>query len=242
MHIKEEFAKWATGYSGCDGGDIGSPASPSTWVCGIEWGGDYISYNWLKEELETQDDCDHFGGYDTGKENTDYPYNRNTMKLLAAIDGLQVSDYKKFAIDIKPFVKGQKGYFKMNLFPLPFKNTSGERWKIWIHELTGLSTKHEYVEWCRSNRFIFFRESLKKHKPKLVVCFGKSYKDDFFNAFCGEGAKVTNEKIGGRDLYWSRCENTFVTVCPFPTSRYGLNSNKLLQDFGVRIRNILNNS
>lgn len=39
--INPEFAKWATGHSGCDGGDIGSRQHPSIWFCGIEWGGDY---------------------------------------------------------------------------------------------------------------------------------------------------------------------------------------------------------
>lgn len=31
-----KFAKWATGFSGCDGGFIGSPQSKSIWFCGIE--------------------------------------------------------------------------------------------------------------------------------------------------------------------------------------------------------------
>ena len=39
MSITERFENWALGYSGCDGGDLGYPSSPSTWVCGIEWGG-----------------------------------------------------------------------------------------------------------------------------------------------------------------------------------------------------------
>lgn len=107
MHVKEEFAKWATSYSGCDGGDIGSPASPSVWVCGIEWGGEGISYEWLKEELKGQADLNPPDGYDTEKENMDYIYNINATKLLAAIDGLPVSEYEKFAINVKPFVKNQ---------------------------------------------------------------------------------------------------------------------------------------
>lgn len=241
MSVKEKFAKWAVAYSGCDGGDIGSPASPSVWVCGIEWGGEWISYEWLKEELESQPDLNPPDGYETEKSNIDYIYNINATKLLAGIDGLPVSEYEKFAMDIKPFVKGQKGYFKMNIYPLPFKDTSGDRWKLWMHELTGFSGKDEYLEWCRNNRFQFFRESLKKHKPKLIVCFGKSYKEDFMSAFCGDGVVIRNETISGRDLYWSMSGNTVVTVCPFPTSQHGLNSNNLIQDFGKRIREIVSN-
>ena len=33
-----EFKKLALGFSGCDGGDIGSPQKRAVWLCGIEWG------------------------------------------------------------------------------------------------------------------------------------------------------------------------------------------------------------
>ena len=33
--VDARFAKWATSFSGCDGGDIGSPQSKSIWYCGI---------------------------------------------------------------------------------------------------------------------------------------------------------------------------------------------------------------
>ena len=39
--INENFKKWALGFSGCDGGDIGSAQSPSIWLCGLEWGGGF---------------------------------------------------------------------------------------------------------------------------------------------------------------------------------------------------------
>ena len=39
--INEDFKKWALGFSGCDGGDIGSPQHQSIWLCGLEWGGGF---------------------------------------------------------------------------------------------------------------------------------------------------------------------------------------------------------
>lgn len=34
--VNEDFARWASGFSGCDGGDIGSSQGKSIWFCGIE--------------------------------------------------------------------------------------------------------------------------------------------------------------------------------------------------------------
>lgn len=241
MSKKEEFARWVASFSGFDGGDIGSPSSPSVWVCGIEWAGDQISYEWLKKELQAGAVSSPPAGYEKPEDNLDYVYNRNAMKLLAAIDGLPASDYEKFALNEKPFVEGGKGYFKLNLYPLPFKDTSPERWAIWLHELTGISEKHEYLDLCRTHRFPFLREIKKAHKPKLVICFGKSYKDDFISAFGGDEETVHEETIETRDLYWFSSDEGIVAICPFPTSQYGLNSDELLEAFGKRIRELVDN-
>lgn len=50
------------------------------------------------------------------------------MKFLSAIDGGRVKDYKEFARIVMPFVRGGRGYFKMNLHPIGFKDTSHGRW------------------------------------------------------------------------------------------------------------------
>ena len=239
MNVSEKFASWASGFSGCDGGDLGSHDSPSIWVCGIEWGGDWVDYDWLKDKLDNHiDQLAPPDGYDSEKDNLDYIYNINSMKLLCAINGIEVSDYKRFALETKPFVKNEHGYFKMNLYPLPFKDASAKRWSAWIHELTGFSNKDEYLAWCREHRFNFLMDLLKNHGPKLIICFGKSYLKDFISSFCDEGAEVVCEDIGGRVLNWAKSGNTLVAVCPFPTSPYGLNSNALLDAFGKRIRQL----
>lgn len=235
MNFPERFSQWASGFSGCDGGDLGSPASPSIWVCGIEWGGDF-SYKWLEEELDTYYNQSSPGkGYDSPQDNLAYPYNINTMKLLCAINGMECSEYKNFALEQKPFVSGSSGYFKMNLYPIRFKGASPDKWSIWINSLTGFSNKKEYQDWCRKNRFVLFRELVKKHEPKLILCFGKTYLTDFKAAFCHGDEKWHHETIENRSLSFARNKNTLIAVCPFPTSRYGLNSNSLLRSFGRRI-------
>lgn len=50
MTITTDFGKWARGFSGCDGGDIGSHEKQSIWYCGIEWGG-----GWHEKMLEDED-------------------------------------------------------------------------------------------------------------------------------------------------------------------------------------------
>jgi hypothetical protein len=178
-------------------------------------------------------------GYDTPEINLSYTFNRQTTKLLCAINGLPVESYEDFAKNEQPFVKSKKGYFKMNLYPLSFKNTYDDLWKIWLHELTGFSTKNEYIEWCKKNRFKFLSEIKKQYKPKIIICFGKTYKDDFKSAFCDDNQGENKEQILDREPFWYKSDSTIVAVCPFPTGPYGLNSNVLLQSFGDRIRELL---
>jgi hypothetical protein len=236
-NVSEKFSLWAKGYSGCDGGDIGCPESPSIWVCGIEWGVGG-SKEWLEKELESNTKVPPLG-YNNPEESLDCIFNRQTMKLLCAIDGGNADEYKSFAAKKKPFVKSESGYFKMNLYPLSFKNTDHNLWEDYAPELTGFNSKNDYIQWCKENRFPFFSEITKKYKPKLIICFGKSYKEDFENAFCRGSNEEHNEVILERDLSWYKTDSTTVAICPFPVNRYGLNSNELIHGFGDRIRSII---
>ena len=84
------FAKWALGYSGCDGGDMGSPESPSTWICGIEWGGGHSKED-LIGELET-DVTILPSGYTDWQTNLAYIYNWQVMKFLSVFNGGNVKN------------------------------------------------------------------------------------------------------------------------------------------------------
>lgn len=237
-NVTEKFRKWATGYSGCDGGDLGSSTSPSIWVCGIEWGGGG-NKEWLEKELESEAKDPGYG-YDTPKDNLAYIFNRQTAKLLCAIDGGKVEGYETFAMDKKPFVKLEHGYYKMNLYPLPFKNTNNDLWSDEFSDLTGFNSKGDYVEWCRLNRLPVLSGMAKKYNPKLIICFGKTYKEDFKKAFVDDCNEEHVEDILDRQISWYQDKSTTIVVCPFPVNRYGLNSNELLQAFGEKIKTIIN--
>ncbi len=232
-----EFKRWATSFSGCDGGDMGTESSPSIWVCGIEWGGGWDDATELQKEMAASTGTPPIG-YTDYKHNLAYTYNRQTMKLLSAINGGRVEDYEQFALEQKPFVLGESGYFKFNLYPISFKNTNHALWIEEFSEVTGLKSKQSYLEWCRENRFPVIKAWAQRYKPKLIICFGKTYKSDFMRSFTDIGSAENHEKLMDRDLFWYRSGETMIAICPFPVNRNGLNSNARLQAFGDRIRSL----
>lgn len=235
------FAKWATGFSGCDGGDIGSSRSRSIWICGIEWGGGHDANVKTLNEMFEEDVSLPSPGYEDWQHNLEYPYNWQAMKLLATIDNRDVEDYRQFAEEVKPFTIGSTGYYKMNLYPLGFKNTSHAHWVSEFSEATGFHDKGEYHQWIKLNRFSAMRSWAAVHAPKLIICTGKTYISDFRAAFGDEKMDLTTETIDDRQLTFGfNCQGTLVAIIPFMLNRYGLTRNISIQKVGARIRTLLN--
>lgn len=243
------FAKWATGFSGCDGGDIGSAQSKSIWYCGIEWGGGHpADKHALINTVFSKNVELPLNGYtseDTPpgwRHNLKHRFNWQAMKLLAAVNGDSVATYKAFAETVKPFAEGENGYFKMNLYPLGFASTSNDLWKDEFAKATDLKTKQDYHEWIKVNRFPIMKAWMQTYSPKLIVCVGKSYLTEFSLAFSDDESTFISEIIDGHELNWTVNENgTIVVVLPFLGNRNGLNKNVTIQKFGDRIRELLNN-
>lgn len=238
--INPLFKKWALGFSGCDGGDIGSDLSRSIWLCGLEWGGDF------EETVETlstdfnQDVSQPPSGYKDWRENIAYIFNWQAMKLLGKIHDYPIEEYKKFAEEYKPFVNGQKGFFKMNLYPIAFKQTAHNLWDDAHKISTGLSTKQDYINWIYKNRFTIMQNLVINYSPKLIICTGVTYFLDFKQAFMIDNMEVNKECIDGKNLVWFKNENgTLVVVIPFMVNRNGLNSNATISNFGSRIKELL---
>ena len=231
-----KFVNWATGFSGCDGGDIGSSQSKSVWFCGIEWGGGHPSdENELNNTVFSKDVQLPPEGYVEWQENLAYRFNWQAMKLLASLNGDLVSSYKEFAESIQPFTNNTKGYFKMNLYPLAFKNTSHELWESGFAKATGLENKQDYLTWTRAHRFPIMRKWTETYSPKLIICVGKSYIADFALAFT-DGLTFKTEVIDNRELSWAVNKNgTMVVVLPFMLNRNGLTKNTSIQKFGDKI-------
>ena len=243
--VNADFEKWATGFSGCDGGDVGSIHSRSVWFCGIEWGGGHPADAEKLRGVFSEDVGTPPEGYteDDGmpawKQNLAYIFNWQAIKLLAAINGEHVSAYKSFAERIKPFVKDERGYYKMNLYPLAFRNTSHELWQEGFANATGFSSKQFYLEWTRENRFPAMKNWVASYSPRIILCTGITYINDFKSAFVDDGLALNLEIIDDRELHWVKNKNgTIVVVMPFMINRHGLTKNVSIQKFGERIREI----
>lgn len=234
MAATEHFAKWGLGFSGCDGGDIGSSENPSVWICGLEWGGGHDCEGLVRElsfsaSLPPE-------GYDSWKENVSYIFNWQVMKLLAVMNGLLVSQYKQFAEKVKPFVAGEKGYFKMNLYPIGFRNTSAEHWQEGFSKITGFSSKAEYLAWANDSRLAKISEWSKAYSPEMVICLGKNYRHEFGSAFGVPSSAWSQELIDEKEISWAVNNfGTLICVLPFMVNRNGLVRNASIQKFGERI-------
>lgn len=241
------FSQWATGFSGCDGGDVGSPENQSIWFCGIEWGGGHpadeveLTTSVFSENVESPGPgYTSVDGTQAWRHNLAYIFNWQAMKLLTAINGLDVSAYKNFAEKVKPFTAGETGYFKMNLFPLAFKNTSHFLWESGFSKATGFAQKIDYLNWIRANRFPVMKSWEQTYRPKLILCVGISYLSDFKLAFVDDGIEFHRELIDDRELNWAiNNAGGIVVVLPFMVNRNGLVKNVSIQKFGDRIRQLL---
>lgn len=254
--VDKSFSSWAKSFSGCDGGDIGAPESPSIWFCGIEWGGGHKNdkgeffnkdelLKMFSESRETpplgfKDWVDRKGvSRSAWEENVAYIFNWRAMKLLSALNGGDVGAYKAFAESTKPFIEGAKGYFKMNIYPLAFRNTSHSHWQKSFAEATGFLTKNEYKEWIKNNRFPIMRGWTKTHKPKIIICTGITYIEEFCAAFAVDIESLNVKNVKGLKLHWVKNEDgVFVFVIPFMVNRYGLTRDDSIQAFGELMREI----
>jgi len=150
---------------------------------------------------------------------------------------------RRFAEEVQPFVhKAGSGYFKMNLYPIAFKNTDAGLWQQEFSEITGFADKQEYVNFCNRYRFAEMNAWVEKYRPRLIIGFGTSYDNEFNAAFSDGFRSFKQEEIAGKKLKWKRNENgTLLAVLPFPSGSHGLNSNVSLQKFGERLAELLVN-
>lgn len=243
--VTAEFEKWALGFSGCDGGDPGSAQNKSVWFCGIEWGGGHPDDEVKLRDIFSEDVVAPAEGYSdendmpAWRHNLAYIFNWQAMKLLTAINGEDVSAYKSFAERLKPFVKNEMGYYKMNLYPLAFRNTSHQLWQEGFAIATGLLSKNAYLEWVREHRFPVMKAWTQTYAPRLILCTGITYVNDFKAAFVDDGLALNREVIDDRELHWIQNKNgTIVVIVPFMVNQHGLTRNASIQKFGERIREL----
>lgn len=255
MTAKDKFKDWARSFSVCDGGN-----PKGDWFCGIEFGmgdvgqGKKLSpkeyeervYDYYHLDLKNEIEKGAFTPDPTFdlKNNLTYQFGLKLGKLYTVVKGRDPQDVWDFAEKSK-----HDELFKVNLYPIPFADTSHTYWeKYKLEELTRFSTKQTYITWCALNRFPAFAEKVKENSPGLIVCCGVSYLTEFFMCFAGVGgsAHINYEKIKSddgkeRDMYWARIndDKTLLVVTPFFGGPSGLNSDSLIKKFGERIKGLL---
>ncbi|SDB43376.1 hypothetical protein SAMN05660653_02097 [Desulfonatronum thiosulfatophilum] len=244
---REKFKDWSCSLSGCDGGD---PEKAKIWFCGIEWGYskkdatefEKIEYYTEKLPQEINEGTYRPENNYPWKESLRYSYGRNIAKLYSVIETGDINNYIKT-------IDGLNGseIFKLNLYPIPFNNTSEELWiKYKLNETTGFENKNIYKTWCYMNRFPNIAKLTDEYKPKIVIGTGLSYFNDFFVCFSGYekynmmiNYGILKSKDSERKVcyYWSKINtNTTLFVIPFFSSQYGLNSDYLIEEMGKNIR------
>ena len=241
MNVTLKFERWAKSYSGCDGGNL----KGSTWLCGIEWG--MGTKHVLAEQIEkpvTRPPQVYKRPEDVlrGPDGSPFPLNKMFLKLRAVMLGRPARDWRSVLYE-KPFPFHRRSdYFKLNLFPIAFKNGRAP-WTDDHRKATGFSTKDEYYEWCRGNRFPRIRSWVRRGQPRLIICVGLGTKDEkvleYQKAFGFEGV-ANKECIEGARLAWMSDGKSFLAVVPYPTYPDGLNSYERIEAFGKRLRAILN--
>lgn len=242
MSLKNDFIEWACSLSGCDGGN----PEADIWLSGIEWGGGDEEYYLALPNHISKGSYTPSGSYDW-KDSLTYPYGRNVAKLISAIQGKNVEGYREYANN----ASGNE-LFKMNLYPIAFRNTDETLWKKYsLDKVTGFEEKELFRTWCFLNRFPAIAEVVaKQEKPKIIIGTGISYLVDFFSCFSGKigiktpihTAKITSDSSQSsnryqRRYYWAQLDNgSALFVIPFFSGQYGLNSNYLIQQMGEIIR------
>lgn len=233
--VRELFEAWAVDpLEGGDGGDPGSPDNPSTWLMGIEHG----DAKNLPQEPEVPR---ALRDYSIDHQLT-YGYNIKAFKLLAAIAGLPVERYEAFARQHQPFVPGQKGYYKGNLYPYPCQAL--DTWPPAAVAETGFSTKEEYVAWCDANRIPAIAQAVQLYRPRLFIGVGNSFAGAFSRAFFGAEVPLQQyqfiEDGRLRRIQYAKHNGQVFVVVPHLNFRaYCLNSDSAIQTAGGFIAGLL---
>jgi hypothetical protein len=118
--------------------------------------------------------------------------------------------------------------FQMNLFPLGKNKVSA--WPTHYNDLFSIESSDNYYKIVKEIRFKKLREFWEQYKPKITICFGVSFKDDF---------KTLLSLFDKQEI---KCEDYRISY--FPTSRVIITpffDNRQLNSKGIeKIREIIN--
>lgn len=109
-NVSPDFATWAKGFSGCNGGNLHG----AIWACGIEWGTgkDHEISRELRDNVSNPPQI-----YRSLEDIIRYPYGIKLIKLITAM-GLPGRYTNQFPFHPK------SQFFQLNLFPIAFKSVN----------------------------------------------------------------------------------------------------------------------
>jgi hypothetical protein len=226
MSVTDEFRDLALSFYGCDGGNPDFPI----WTCGLEWGGGLKENEIPPDEFSKTDPCT----WDSPGESVRaclsgrrMGYNQKLAWFFSFFLGWDIYNYKREAEEQKLFCKSGIG-FKMNAFPISFKNRNSVIWSENIIKQTGLSSFHDYRVWCVENRGKYFTDLLKKHSPKIVLCTGINSYIEFHDFFrCNKKDVMVDNNIY---IAKANGDKTLVFVVPFFGGAHGINSYEKMEE------------
>lgn len=208
----------------CEGSDIGSPESRTTWVFGIEPGWSVRDQARLNADIEASREQSDIHSVETQLES---PYNRNAFKLLCAMDGGAPENYLEFAKRVRPFERGSRGYFKGNLFPIPVNKLI--TWDEEARRDTGFESKAEYQSWVRKVRLPLLSSKVEQHRPRVLIGTGIGSLEDFRNVARATEVQEHTFTVNGHKKRMFVATDGLVPLVVLPHisgSHWGLNSNE----------------
>lgn len=211
-------------------GNPGSPASPSLWLSGVEYG-ESEKGNPTNEEIKA---------YSVELQQT-WTYNCNAFKLISVIEGQLVGDAFAYAERQKIFESKTAPYFQTNLFPIECKTL--ETWSEDAQLRSGFSSKEEYVEAIRSNCFEQMHKQLLAYKPRLFIGVGTTHVADFAKVVFGKSMDIEPTIINldgtNKKIYVQKGEIPFAVVPTLSGWPSGLRTDEEITKAGEIIRSIL---
>ena len=221
-----------------DGGNIKAPL----WFCGIEWSSngeaitDKITRDtYLVDELSVPYLSSKWK--EAHSQYLKWQFDQKLSKIICEAIDYQ-GDYKSYLNS--NFCDQKSNEFKLNLFPLAA--TDIKEWNEEHIRITGHRIKYHYMYQCAFSRFILFYRLVNLYHPKVIVCFGRTFLEEYFMAFMGDNYKCSRKmiKLGLSTTIEviEKQDHPVLLVCPF--LGWGLNSDSKLRDLGKIIKSYLN--
>ncbi|MBN9021823.1 MAG: hypothetical protein J0H08_06980 [Rhizobiales bacterium] len=222
----------------CDGGDPGSPNTPSIWVFGLEpgWPSAVADIPWRHDGARSA----ALEQYKIELQLT-WRFNCQVFKLLAALNRRPPAAFREFAQNVRPFERGSMGYFKGNLFPIPCNRLA--TWDKSRQATTGFVKKDEYQNWMRETRLPILRHWIEKCKPKIFICSGIGHVADFMgltDAYPPWSPHIFQVNGHTKKIYFSDSGTVPTIVVPHLSGGpNGLNSDESIEIAASYIRRML---